>query len=77
MPAVVSKRGVDGNQKGGSSLQPAQESCVYYSIKRNKSSEKKPGASNILRREAFSLPSVEGTRHEEPGLMKLNKGSQE
>jgi hypothetical protein len=31
MRAVVSKRGVDdGNQKGGGSLQPAQESRVYY-----------------------------------------------
>jgi len=30
--AVVSKRGVDdGNLKGGGSLQPAQESCFYYS----------------------------------------------
>jgi hypothetical protein len=47
-------------------------------MKRNKSREKKPGASNVLRGEAFlSLPSAGGTRHEEPGLMKLNKGSQE
>ncbi len=36
--AVVSKRGVDdGNQKGGSSLQPAQESHFYFSKKKNKS----------------------------------------
>jgi hypothetical protein len=31
-PAVVSKRGVDGNQKGGNSLQPAKESYDYYTI---------------------------------------------
>jgi hypothetical protein len=31
MRAVVSKRGVDdGNQKGGGSLQPAQESQIHY-----------------------------------------------
>jgi len=31
MRAVVSKRGVDdGNQKGGSSLQPAKENHLYY-----------------------------------------------
>jgi len=31
VPAVVSKRGVDdGNQKGGCSPQPAQESHNYY-----------------------------------------------
>jgi len=33
--AVVSKRGVDdGNQKGGGSLQPAQESQINYIIKK-------------------------------------------
>jgi len=33
--AVVSKRGVDdGNQKGGGSLQPAQESQTNYSTKK-------------------------------------------
>jgi hypothetical protein len=30
VPAVVSKRGVDGNQKGRSSLQPAQESQIHF-----------------------------------------------
>ena len=34
MRAVVSKRGVDdGNQKGGDSLQPAQENHFYYTEK--------------------------------------------
>jgi len=35
--AVVSKRGVDdGNQKGGGFLQPAQESQMYYTMKKSK-----------------------------------------
>jgi len=32
MPAVSAKGGNDGNQIGGNSLQPAQESHEYYSI---------------------------------------------
>jgi hypothetical protein len=39
--AVVSKRGVDeGNQKGGGSLQPAQESHSYNSIRKSKVKKK-------------------------------------
>jgi len=60
MPAVVSKRGVDdGNQKGGSSPQPAKESHEYYNIKSQV--EKKRG-SGFSRREIFLFIEAGGGR---------------